>query len=181
MNIGFDLDKIFVDYPPFIPDKIIDKLYKKKVNGVLLYRIPRKPEQFVRKLSHLPIFRPKIQKNIDFLKDISRDKHKLYLISSRFGFLENETLRLMQKLGFDKVFSGLYFNFQNLQPHIFKNDLMKKLKIDMYVDDDLPLLEYIAKNNKNTKFFWLNKNPDKIVSEKNIFSIPRISDILKTL
>ena len=30
MNIGFDLDKVFIDTPPFIPKTVIEKLYKKK-------------------------------------------------------------------------------------------------------------------------------------------------------
>jgi hypothetical protein len=36
MNIGFDFDKVFVDYPPIIPDYFFDRFYKKKANGTLL-------------------------------------------------------------------------------------------------------------------------------------------------
>ena len=129
MNIGFDLDKIFIDYPPFIPSGVIDKLYKKKANGVLLYRIPSKPEQMVRRLSHLPLLRPPIKDNIRFLKSISKEKNKLYLISSRFDFLRGITEKLMEKQGFDKVFDGMYFNFDNQQPHIFKKRCFKKTQI----------------------------------------------------
>ena len=54
MNIGFDFDKVFIDYPPFLPGKLFDKLYKKKDNGTLLFRIPEYPEQILRKALHLP-------------------------------------------------------------------------------------------------------------------------------
>ncbi|MEN9407220.1 MAG: hypothetical protein RLZZ455_436, partial [Candidatus Parcubacteria bacterium] len=62
MNIGFDLDKVLVNYPPLIPDGLIDRLYKKKIKGELVYRFPSKPEQRIRKISHLSFLRPKIKK-----------------------------------------------------------------------------------------------------------------------
>jgi hypothetical protein len=179
MNIGFDLDKIFVDYPPLIPDTLINKLYKKKDNGILLYRIPSRPEQVLRRLSHLPLLRPTIKKNIRFLQSISKSKHKLYLISSRFSFLEKPTSKLMEKQGFDKIFDGMYFNFQNKQPHEFKDEVLQKLHIDLYVDDDLSLLKHVAKKNKNTKFFWLNPKKGKQILTGNITAINNLENMLK--
>lgn len=178
MNIGFDLDKVFVDYPPLIPDRVIDRLYKKKTKGQLLYRIPSKSEQILRKLSHLPFLRPKITKNVSFLEGIDKSTNKLYLISSRFKFLQPETEKLMKRLGFDKIFSGMFFNFENKQPHEFKNEVIKKLKLQIYVDDDFPLLKHVAKQNKDTHFFWLSnrERPEKLT--RNITAIPLLSDIL---
>lgn len=176
MKIGFDLDKVFVDYPPLIPDRIIDTLYKKRANGILLYRIPSHPEQLVRKLSHHRLLRPPIQENIDFLRNLPKNKHKLYLISSRFGFLEKQTLALIVRLGLDKIFDGMYFNFENKQPHIFKNEVLKKLHLHIYVDDDIHLLKFVSKENTTTKFYWLSKNissdiPDSITPVTNLSAI----------
>ena len=103
MRIGFDLDKIFVDYPPIIPDKIVDRLYKKKTDGKLLYRIPSKPEQIIRRLSHLSFLRPPITENISYLKRIPKKEHKLYLISSRYDFLKQPTEKLMKKHNFNSI------------------------------------------------------------------------------
>ena len=167
MNIGFDLDKVFINYPPFIPDYVIDKFYKKKANGTLLYRMPSKPEQIIRKLSHHPILRAPIAQNIN-------------LISSRFGFLEVETVQLMKRHGFDKIFDGLYFNFSNKQPHIFKNEIINKLNLDIYVDDDFHLLKYVAKFNKKTKFYWLNRKRENSLLTRNIIAIKKLPDILKS-
>lgn len=178
MRIGFDLDKIFVDYPPLIPDGVIDKLYKKKANGTLLYRIPSRPEQFIRQLSHYPLFRPPIKNSIDFLLSLSKEKHQLYLISSRFGFLEKQTLSLMHRLGLDQVFDRMYFNFENKQPHLFKDEVLKKLNLDLYVDDDLHLLKYVAKNHKQTKFFWFHPGTVKTPPPADILKIATLSDIL---
>jgi hypothetical protein len=178
MKIGFDLDKVFVDYPPFVPDRLIDKLYKKKANGILLYRIPTRPEQFVRRISHYPLLRPPIQKNVAFLKSISKKNNELYLISSRFGFLEKQTKHLVERLGLSDVFDGMYFNFENKQPHLFKNDVLKKLDLDIYVDDDFHLLKYVAKDNSHTKLFWLVPKKHDLIVPKAMTPITELSAIM---
>lgn len=179
MNIGFDFDKIFINYPPFVPGNLIDRLYKKKSNGVLIYRFPNYPELLLRKVTHFPLFRPPITENIDFLKQLVKNrKHKYYLISSRFGFLRNETARLVQKYSFDKLLNELHFNFNNQQPHLFKNQTIKKLEIHRYIDDDLPLLYFLAKSNPKTRFFWLNPKQNTIIN-KNLFAISQIRNILE--
>ena len=177
MNLGFDLDKIFIDYPPFIPAKLIDRLYKQKSNSILLYRIPSRYEQIIRILTHHPILRPPIIDNIQFVKNLAKNgKHKCYLISSRFSFLKERTSIIVKKYEFDKIFDAMLFNFKNQQPHIFKNESIKKLKIDRYVDDDLPLLKFVTSNNPKTKFFWLNKKQTTQL-KKNLFAIIHLYEI----
>ena len=177
MKIGFDLDKIFIDTPVFIPDTLINKVYKKRDNGVLLYRIPGYAEQLVRKATHLPFFRPALKENLAFLKSIQKKQNKIFLISSRYKFLEKETTHIIKKYHFDKLFDTLFFNYENKQPHLFKNDVLKKLQLDMYIDDDLSLLKYVAKSNVKTKFFWLNHKKEKKVLPKNITSITQLKEI----
>jgi len=178
MNIGFDLDKVLVNYPPLIPDSVIDGLYRKRVRDGLRYRFPSKPEQFLRKLSHATFLRPKIKKNVAFLNEIAKDNHTLYLVSSRFQFLRPETQKLTKKLGFDTIFAKMFFNYDNRQPHEFKSEIIKKLHLDIYIDDDFPLLKHVAKENKATQFFWLSKRkrPEKLT--RNITAINALSDIL---
>ncbi len=177
MHIGFDLDKIFVDYPPFVPDVLIDRIYKKKSNDTLLYRIPKKPEQLLRYFSHHPMFRPIIKKNLTLLqKHVQKKQHTMYLISSRFNFLKKRTDKLTTKYEFTRFFDDMFFNFENKQPHVFKDEVIKKLKLDRYVDDDLPLLTFLSKNHPQTHFFWLNtKKQDKLGN--NLFAIKELSDI----
>jgi hypothetical protein len=177
MNIGFDLDKVFIDTPPFIPKSFIDKLYKKRDNGVLLYRIPGPAEQIVRSITHLSIFRPPIKKNLDFLRVFPKDKNKLYLISSRFKFLQSQTNRIIKKYNFPNIFDEMYFNFANEQPHLFKNRVIKNLKLDYYIDDDLSLLNYVARDNYRTKFFWLTNQSGKTTPLSNIHAIAKLPEI----
>jgi len=137
MKIGFDLDKVFIDTPPLVPNSVINKFYKKRDNGVLLYRIPSPHEQLLRKATHVPLLRRGIKKNLAFLRSIPKTTNQLYLISSRFKFLEPETLRLIKSYELDKIFDEMYFNYDNRQPHEFKNEVLKKLRLDIFVDDDL--------------------------------------------
>lgn len=110
MNIGFDLDKIFIDYPPFVPSWIFDKFYKEKDNGILLYRIPGTFEQKLRILVHAPFLRPAIKTNLKFLEMLARErKNDLYLISSRFGFLKKRTEYLVNKYQLNNLFKKTLF------------------------------------------------------------------------
>ena len=87
----------------------------------------------------------------------------------------------MQKLELDQLFEAMYFNFENKQPHIFKNEILKQLKLDSYVDDDIHLLKYIAKQNKKTALFWLHPAPTSITHPKEITQIVELSDMLAVI
>jgi len=178
MNIGFDLDKVFINYPPLISANIIDSLYRKKSSQDLTYRIPGKMEQSIRVLSHHPIFRPPIKENMFLLRRITQDKkNNYYLISSRFSFLKKRTDSLVKNFKLNNYFSSLHFNYKDQQPHIFKDKKIKELKINIYIDDDLNLLKYLSSKNKNVKFYWLNpKKAEKISS--NLYAITSIDKIL---
>lgn len=178
MRIGFDLDNIFINTPPIIPQSVIERLYRGKTNGELKYRYPSFIEEKIRILSHTTFLRPAIKKNILFTKHLSENnKHDLFLISSRFSFLKKQTERIVKKHNFEQIFNKLLFNFENTQPHIFKLENIKKLELDKFVDDDLYLLKYIAARNNKTRLYWLNRKINKNIS-KNIRAINQISDIL---
>ena len=181
MNVGFDLDKVFINFPFFVPTKIIDFFYKGRSNGSLTYRIPSRLEQIVRIFSHYPLFRAPIIENINYVRNLTlANKNKYYLISSRFGFLEKKTTDLIKKYNLDKIFNTMYFNYENKQPHLFKDEVIKKLNLDLYLDDDLELLEYLAKNNPKTKFFWLNKKISNSLKD-NLFAVKNISEMFSPL
>ncbi len=179
MNIGFDLDRVLINNPPGIPDKIIDMLDKARTNSHLLYRIPSKPEQLLRRLTYFNPLRSAIKKNIIFVEDIARrNGNKHYLISGRFKFLEKTTKAFAKKHKFDTIFDAMFFNFNNEQPHIFKDRIVKKLQLDKYIDDDLDLLKYLAKENMKTTFFWFNHKLHKQINT-NLFAITDLEDIFQ--
>ena len=175
MHIGFDLDGIFVATPPFIPKKVIEWLYRGH-DQKFFYRFPTRAEQAVRVITHMPILRPLMQKNIDILKKKKKTGHAYYLISSRFGFLRARTHAIITTHKLSEVFDMMYFNFDNAQPHLFKDAVIKKLAISRYIDDDLPLLQFLAKQNSRILFYWLNSKEKKEI-EKNLFAITDLRDV----
>jgi|SRR3989344_4451930 len=177
MKIGFDLDKVFFDHPQIIPDAAVYWRYRKKANGTLLYRIPSRLEQLLRIFFHYPFFRPPIKENLSVLSQIAHQKNKLYLITSRFSFLKKRTDVILKKYGLADLFDSMYFNSENKQPHVFKNELIRKLNLDMFIDDDLPLLQYIAKHNKKTKLIWLNSSKGKKSHLENILPVSSLRQL----
>ena len=133
MIIAFDLDGIFIGSPPFIPKRLIEWLYRGPQNHKLKYRYPTtQTEQQVRRLSHLTIFRPKISKNTEFLKNFSKNNKQIFLVSSRYSFLEDLTIKLLEKYGIKNNFMKIYLNTGNEQPHLFKEKMIKKVIFSSY-------------------------------------------------
>src|SRR5207244_2295988 len=152
----FDFDKVFVDYPPLIPNFLIDWFYKTK-NHKLTYRFPGILEQKIRILSHHHVLRPPIEENIRSFAKIAQDrKYELFLVSGRFGFLEDRTKHWLYTYNFEHYFKQIHFNFENEQPHLFKERIITHLQIDTFIDDDLDLLFYLADKHPDISFFWVN-------------------------
>lgn len=177
LRIGFDFDKVFVQYPPLIPDGVINWLYKKK-SKTLKYRMPGTLEQKIRILSHYPLFRHPIEENITSLKKLAAKKYPLFLISGRLGFLDKRTAHWLKKVPIEKYFDEIHFNFQNEQSHKFKNKLIKSLHITHYLDDDLDLLLYLAKHNPSVTFYWLDTSriSKRYIPFENIKKVEKVSE-----
>lgn len=190
MIVGFDFDKVFIDFPPFIPYFLIDFLYKGRAvfrkstkNFTPHYRIPGELEQQIRIASHHPLFRRQITKNVNVLKSLSTDKKiKKYLVSSRFGFLKKRTDAVLTHYQLKKYFDGIYFNYKNEQPHIFKENAIKKLKIDTYIDDDIQLSVFLAQRNPKLTIYWISDGrKTDIKLPKNVIQINDLDGLKKRL
>ena len=178
MIIAFDLDGIFVGSPPFVPKRLIEWFYRGPQNQKLKYRYPTtKFEQQIRKFSHFGFFRPNIPKNAEFLRNFSKSNNQIYLVSSRYQFLENLTLKLLEEYSIKNRSTKIYLNTGNKQPHLFKKKKIKKLKIDIFIDDDLKLLMYLRSRCPNTKLFFYDLNPKQ--TEPGINRVHELTDIKK--
>lgn len=159
IRIGFDLDGVIVGKPPIISQGLMDSLVRNKSKKELSYRYPKtKFERFIRWVSHNPILRPPIWKNVEIIKELSKSsKCKLYVVSSRYSFLKERTIQWFGYYRLDDHFDGIYINTRNRQPHIYKSDLIKKLKLDIFIDDDLPLIKYLRKNLPSKNIIYVEK------------------------
>ncbi|MGB9637212.1 MAG: hypothetical protein ACPLY7_00230 [Microgenomates group bacterium] len=159
IRIAFDLDGVIVDKPPLIPKRLIEWLFRGWKKDGLHYRFPKsKLEQRIRKISHFYLFRPPIRKNIEFIRQLAKEKkYELYIISARYSFLKDETEKWLKKRNINGIFKEVFINLSDEQPHLFKEEKLKEIKAEIFVDDDYLLADYLAQKNF-CRIFCYSKN-----------------------
>lgn len=181
MNFGFDLDRVFVDYPPLVPPNLINWLYRDHATKKeeLRYRYPKNNfEKSFRLLTHHHFFRPQIVESVNFLKKFHADhpSDKFFLITGRYSFLEKQTHQILDRYGLKKYFHEIHINLADEQPHLFKEKVVKKFKIDTMVDDNLDLLTHLKKTSPKIQCFWYN--PENLsLNTGSIISLRNLSDL----
>lgn len=158
IKVAFDLDGVIIDKPPLIPKKLLEYLFRGNPDpNHLHYRYPKtKIEILIRKLSHFYLFRPPIKKNIEFIKKLAKDpKYELYIISARYSFLKNETANWLKKRKIDYLFEKVIINLEDKQPHIYKQDMLEKIKPITFVDDDALLADYLVERKLPVRVYCL--------------------------
>ncbi len=159
--IAIDLDGIFVGKPPIIPANFVNSLYRKTHEKKLVYKSPNsKLQKTIRQLSHTRFLRPIIKNNTAWLiKKLSKDKFTIVILSGRYSFLESQTKKLLKRNGLPISKDFLLINLGDQQPHFFKEQVIKKMKIRYMVDDDIYMLRYLAIKIPETTFIWYSNSP----------------------
>ena len=187
LKIGFDLDGVLLYNPARIARPIIvffkKILLKKEVDK---FHYPQtKIQKLIWLMLHKVVFGPAL--GYDELKKLIKSKKiKAYIITRRNESLKDDYNRWMKKLDAKKYFSGCFFNDKNEQPYLFKERMINKLKLDLYVEDNLDITSYLKSRIKDqeSKIFWiynifdrnnlyLNKFPDLESVVKKIKEIIR--------
>ena len=159
IKIAFDLDGIIIDKPPFVPKKLLERLFRGGGKNGLYYRFPKaKFEQWIRKISHYYLFRPPINKNITFIKKIAKERnYELYIVSSRYSFLKKETENWLKKKELTGLFKKVFLNLNDAQPHLFKESVLKELKPDIFIDDDSLIADYLNNRLPTIRIYYYSK------------------------
>ncbi|HUV72634.1 MAG TPA: hypothetical protein VMW25_06530 [Clostridia bacterium] len=176
IKIAFDLDGIIIDKPPFVPKALLEWLFRGTFIHQLQYRFPQnRLEQLIRKLSHFYLFRPPLTQNITLIKKIAQDKRFLVFgVSGRYSFLEKETKIWLKKRKLASLFRQVFLNLKNEQPHLFKEKILRKIKADIFVDDDKLLADYLAQKLKQTKIYYYSKYNEQCRWAKTISSLKEV-------
>ena len=160
LKVGFDLDGVLLYNPARIARPVIVFIkkifFKKEVNK---FHYPKTNLQKLVWLTfHKIVFGPAT--GYEELKKLIKAKRiKAYIITGRNESLKNDFNRWMKKLEANKYFSGCYFNDKNEQPYLFKEKMIKKLNLDIYVEDNWDIVRNINSKfeirNSNLKIFWI--------------------------
>lgn len=145
IRIGFDLDGVLIGNPPFIPKKLLEYLYRGRINHKIAYRYPHSSwEILLRRLSHLPFLRPPIIKNLKTIYELSLNPAvELFAVSGRYSFLKDRTDKWLEFYKFSGVFKEVFINEKDEKPNLFKKNMLKRLKLNYFIDDDDLLIRYL--------------------------------------
>lgn len=186
LKVGFDLDGVLLYNPARIARPIIvflKKIFlKKEVNK---FHYPKtKIQKLIWLIFHKVVFGPAF--GYDELKKLMKSKKiKAYIITGRNESLKNDFKKWLIKLEASKFFSGSYFNDKNEQPFLFKERMIKKLKLDLYVEDNWDIVSYLnsiqnkSERSSKIKIYWIYNIFDRLKKFPNKF--PSLDSVVKKI
>jgi len=155
LRVGFDMDGVLL----YNPARIIRPLIS-IVKKIFLHK--KKLKFYYPKTDYEKIFWRFVHKSSIFnasgLSEITRlvkeGKIEAYLITARYNFLGSSVLTWVTKNNLNDTFKGVHFNADDEQPHEFKERMIHKLRLDMYIEDNFDIVEHISKNPK-VQIVWI--------------------------
>lgn len=174
LKVGFDLDGVIL-YNPIKFIRPIAKLFKPfksfflKQNLDSFYFPKSKLEQYLFRLLHKTSFKP--DSAINEIKKLVMDKKiKAYIVTGRYSFLKSDYENWLKKIDAKKIFEACYQNNDDLQPNQFKTEMIKKLNLDIYIEDNWDIIQKLKIKNQKSKIFWITNVLDKNISYKYKFN-----------
>ena len=108
------------------------------------------------------------------IKQLIKDKKiKAYIITARYSYLKNDLEEWLNKMKVNKYFSGIYYNQNDEQPHLFKERMIKKLNLDIFVEDNLDIVSYLS---SKFKIYWIYN-----IFDKNHFYLDKFPNLKSTI
>ena len=167
LKVGFDLDGVIL-YNPIRFVRPIAKLLKPLKSFILkqkeefFYYPESNVEQFLFRLLHKTSFMPDLALK-DIKKLVMANKIKAYIITGRYSFLKKDYEIWLKKIKAKTIFIKCYQNQNDLQPNEFKEIMIKKLNLDVYVEDNWDIVQKLNHQSASwrTKIFWLTNILDR--------------------
>jgi len=178
LRVGFDLDGVLLYNPARIARPII--VFFKKIflkQEVDKFHYPKtKIQKLIWLMFHKIVFGPAA--GYDELKKLIKTKKiKAYIITGRNESLKNDFNSWMKKLEADKYFSSCYYNDKNDQPYLFKEKMIKKLNLDIYIEDNWDIVRNIKNDKLKVKIFWIYNIFDRNIKYK--YKFPTLKKVLE--
>ncbi len=167
LKVGFDLDGVILYNPIRFARPIIafikHKILKKKT---IVFYVPKSgPAKAGWHIVHQTSFTP--AGGIDIIADLIKSgRIEAYIITGRFSSLTGDLERWMNILEKKYGFKHYYHNKGDEQPNAFKERIIKKLKLDVFVEDNWDIVQLLTKKGvaKNTELFWITNILDRFMA-----------------
>lgn len=179
LRVGFDLDGVILYNPARVVRPIISLVKRLFLTRrKLTFYYPRSPfEKWMWKLFHLSSIY--ISSGMDDIKKLVKEKKiKAYIVTARYGFLGDDFKEWVKKNEIDLVFDGVYYNKDDEQPHLFKERMIKKLNLDVYVEDNYDVVKYLSLK-KISKIMWIYNIFDFYLHQK--YKFPSLKKAVQSL
>lgn len=180
IRVGLDFDGV-VAYNPFRVVRAPIKWFKKRVLGIkkLTFFVPQGGWQkwmwiMVHESSVFPA------KGCDLLRSMAEQEEvEFHLITGRYGFLKRRLLKWLESYRLVRVFKTININEEHEQPHLYKEKVITKLKLDIYVEDNLDIVEYLKGRRLVTQIWWIFNILDR--RRAYVQKFPRLEEALREI
>jgi len=167
LRIGFDLDGVVLYNPARIirrPVTMIKHLIVPKKEKQ--FYIPHsKPEKALWHMLHWSSFM--VSPGFETIQAMARKGLiEPYIVTARYSFLRKDFEYWAKRLNFRVHFKGHFMNDKDEQPHEFKERMVKELKLDMFVEDNLNIVEHLNKTT-SCEVLWIYNIFDTFVPYKH--------------
>ena len=175
IRVGFDFDGV-VAYNPFRLVRSPWAFFKRRFLGIrkLTFFYPRSSwQKMVWRIMHDSSIYP--AKGIDLFRKITKAEIiEAHLVTGRFNFLDDHLYRWLDKYNLKNLFKTINLNKHDEQPHLFKEKIMNKYNLDVFIEDNWDIVEYLhkkqkTKNKKQTKIYWIYNLLDRHRSHPHKF------------
>ncbi|MBI4990536.1 hypothetical protein HZB96_00400 [Candidatus Gottesmanbacteria bacterium] len=155
LKVGLDFDGV-VAYNPFRIVRAPITFLKRNILGIrkLQFWYPRRYwQQIFWQILHESSIFP--AKGVDLLEKLVKEKNvEAHLVTARYSFLDDHLYNWLDKYGLRKLFKTVNLNKKDEQPHVFKEKIIKKHNLDVFIEDNLDIVAYLHGKGK-TKIFWI--------------------------
>lgn len=191
LKVGFDLDGVLLYNPARLFRPIIALIKRKKIiinRNHLEFYVP-KPGlgQFFWELIHKSSMW--LAPGFNEIEELKKAKKiEAYLITGRFGHLQENYEMWRKKMNADSLFMKSFMNSSDEQPHLFKERLIRELKLDYFIEDNWDIVQYLAsrfnqsrQEKKVVKIIWLSNIFDfKISYPYKVKSLKQAISLIKS-
>jgi hypothetical protein len=182
LKIGFDLDGVILYNPARIVRPLIalsKKLFLLQKKAALKFYYPKTAwEKYLWLMLHKSslFLAPGFEEIIVLVK---QKKIQPYIITARFSYLKKDFFYWLKKSQADQYFAGCFYNKNDLQPHFFKEKMIKQLKLDIYIEDNWDIVQYLNKQLPTVKIYWIYNLLDR--NNHYSYKFPNLKEAMKKI
>ncbi len=158
LRIGFDLDGVIL-YNPARTLRPLVALFKRlilKKTKTEFYSPSRSITRLFWNFIHKSSIAPAT--GIDEIKKLVKEKKiEAFIVSARYNFLKVDFEKWLKEIGGKTYFKQSFYNKTNEQPHVYKAKIIRRLKLDIYIEDNWDIVKHLQNElNSATRVYWIS-------------------------